>query len=334
MDYFELQDFNKRIGLNTKLDNISKEICNIYNLGNFISNDLITIGYEDYNYILTSSQGKYCVKIFNKERNKKNLNNYLERIRIISDSDVKSPKPLKVNGNINYCLNYENNDYNICVFQYIDGKNFFELQTKANEEEIKELAKQTALINNLNFKPDFIYDSWAIINFENEYKNKRKYLSEEQKKYFDNILKKFKKIDINKLPKGFVHGDIISTNVMKDINNSLWIIDFAVSNYLPRIIDLAIIACNMCLIKDSEEKTIKNILLLLNEYNKYNNLTDYEFECFTTFYELANAMHIMCTSYISKTDGESEENNYWYNEGIVGLSYSNKIDVELFHKNT
>ena len=55
MDYFELQDFNKRIGLNTKLDNISKEICNIYNLGNFISNDLMTIGYEDYNYILTSS---------------------------------------------------------------------------------------------------------------------------------------------------------------------------------------------------------------------------------------------------------------------------------------
>lgn len=114
------------------------------------------------------------------------------------------------------------------------------------------MAKQTALINNLNFKPNFIYDSWAIINFENEYKNKRKYLSEEQRMCFDKILNEFKKIDIAKLPKGFVHGDIISTNVMKDINNSLWIIDFAVSNYLPRIIDLAIIACNMCLIKDSE----------------------------------------------------------------------------------
>ena len=90
---------------------------------------------------------------------------------------------------------------------------------------------------------------------------------------------------------------------------------------------------NLCLIKDSEEKTIKNISLLLNEYNKYNKLTDYELECFTTFYELANAMHIMCTLYISKTDGESEENNYWYNEGMVGLSYSDKIDIELFHKN-
>lgn len=49
MDTFELQDFNKRIGLNTDLKNISQKICESYNLGEFISNELITIGYEDYN---------------------------------------------------------------------------------------------------------------------------------------------------------------------------------------------------------------------------------------------------------------------------------------------
>lgn len=47
MNTFELQDFNKRIGLNTDLKNISELICNKYNLGNFVSNELITIGYED-----------------------------------------------------------------------------------------------------------------------------------------------------------------------------------------------------------------------------------------------------------------------------------------------
>lgn len=332
MDKFELQDFNKRIGLNTKLDNISKEICAKYNLGQFISNELITIGYEDYNYILTSSQDKYCIKIFNKERSAKDLNNYLDRIRIIANSDVKAPKPIKINNDIYYYLNYENNDYNICVFEYVDGKNFFELNTKASENEIKELAKQTALINNLDFKPDFIYDSWAIINFENEYKKKKKYLSEEQKISFDKILEEFKNVDLNKLPKGFVHGDIISTNVMKDKNGSLWIIDFAVSNYLPRIIDLAILACNMCLVEDSEEKTLNNISILLNEYNKYNKLTHYELEYFGLFYKLANAMHIMSTLYITKTEGESEENNYWFNEGIIGLSYSNKVNIKLISK--
>ena len=47
---FELSDFNKRIELNTDLSNISKKICDDYNLGEFISNELIEIGYEDYVY--------------------------------------------------------------------------------------------------------------------------------------------------------------------------------------------------------------------------------------------------------------------------------------------
>ena len=41
---------------------------------------------------------------------------------------------------------------------------------------------------------------------------------------------------------------------MKDNNGKLWIIDFAVSNYLPRIVDLAVSSCNLCLNPDSIKK--------------------------------------------------------------------------------
>lgn len=88
----------------------------------------------------------------------------------------------------------------------------------------------------------------------------------------------------------------------------------------------------MCLIQNSEEKTIENISLLLTEYNRYNKLTDYELECFGLFYKLANAMHIMCTLYITKTEGKSDENDYWFNEWIIGLSYSDKVNVKLLKK--
>ena len=37
MEDFELRNFNKRIDLNTDLENISKQICKKYNLGNFVS---------------------------------------------------------------------------------------------------------------------------------------------------------------------------------------------------------------------------------------------------------------------------------------------------------
>lgn len=329
MDTFELKDFNKRIGLNTDLKNISEQICSVYNLGSFISNELITIGYEDYNYYLTTTNGKYCVKIFSNIRTKEDIFNYLERIRVVANNPINTPKPLKVNNDIVLELDYENNHYDICVFEYIDGKNYFELNQKASKEVIKELARQTAMINQLYINPDFIYDSWAIINFEKEYNKKREYISDEYKKEFDKLLIEFKALDFDKLPKGFVHGDIISTNVMLDRNNKVWIIDFAVSNYLPRIIDLAVTSCNMCLDNNSKENTYENIALLLSEYNKYSPLTEYELRSFSTFYRLANAMHILQTQYIIKTDGDSAENQYWLNEGIVGYSFS---DDEKFSK--
>ena len=73
MGKFELQDFNKRIKLNTDLKNISEQICSYYNLGEFTFNELIIIGYEDYNYYLNTSKGKYCVKIFSKIRTLRRL---------------------------------------------------------------------------------------------------------------------------------------------------------------------------------------------------------------------------------------------------------------------
>ena len=329
MENFELNDFNKRIGLNTDLKNISQKICESYNLGEFISNELITIGYEDYNYYLTTNKKKFCVKIFSKYRSKEDINNYLNRIRVVANSDVNAPKPLILNDDIVYSLEYENNHYDICVFEYINGKNYFEIDIKPKIEEIKELAKQTALINNIEIKPKFIYDSWAIINFEEEYKNKRNFLSDEYKIKFDDLLVELKKINIEKLPKAFVHGDIINTNVMKDEKSKIWIIDFAVSNYLPRIIDLAVISCNLCLDETSVENTLKNIRTLLTEYNNYNKLTQYELETFWTFYKLANAMYILQPIFISKTEEDSEENEYWLNEGKIGYSYSGDLEKEI-----
>lgn len=322
MEQFELQDFNKRIDLNTDLKNISELICEKYDLGQFVSNELITIGYEDYNYYLTTSKEKYCVKIFSKERTLDDIKNYLERIRAVANSEVSSPKPLLVNGDITLSFDYDNNHYDLCVFEYISGKNFFEIGENPSSDVIKELARQTSIIHNLNIKPEFIYDSWAIINFKGEYNKKRTYLPDKYKIEFDKLLNDFSNLDFDKLPKAFVHGDIISTNVMLDDNSKIWIIDFAVSNYLPRIIDLAVTSCNMCLDKDSKDRTYENITLLLSEYNKYNTLTNYELEVFGVFYRLANAMHILQTQYIIQIDGDSEENQYWLNEGIVGYSFS------------
>ena len=98
---------------------------------------------------------------------------------------------------------------------------------------------------------------------------------------------------------------------------------------MPRIIELAVISCNICLDKESKEKTYENIGVLLREYNKYNKLTNYELEVFGIFNKLAHAMHILQPQYIIQTDCNSEENQYWLNEGTTGFLF---YDNERFSK--
>ena len=59
---------------------------------------------------------------------------------------------------------------------------------------------------------------------------------------------------------------------MKDSLHKLWIIDFAVSNYLPRIVDLAVTSCNLCLNPESIDKCIN---IALEQYFESSILKDY-----------------------------------------------------------
>ena len=110
---------------------------------------------------------------------------------------------------------------------------------------------------------------------------------------------------------------------MKDNNGKLWIIDFAVSNYMPRIVDLAVSSCNLCLNPKSLKETKSGIEMILKEYEKYNKLTDYEKEVFPIFFDIANAMGILQISYLISQGEASMEDRFWYNVSEKGLEFSN-----------
>ena len=286
------QEFKDRINLNTDLNTISKEICNDYDLGEYISDTIITVGYEDFNYILETTKGKYCVKIFHKERTDEDCKNYIDRIVLASEMDINTPKLYKTNNESECIIEMNGIKYRLCVFEYIDGNSFFDLGIIPNENEIKEIVRQMAIIHKQQLNSEFIYDKWAIVNFIEEFEDKKQYLNERDYKKLSELLMQFKNIDVKRLPHAFTHGDIISTNVMKDNNGKLWIIDFAVSNYLPRIVDLAVSSCNLCLNPDSVKETRSKTKMILKEYEKYNKLTDYEKEVFPIFFDIANIFNI------------------------------------------
>ena len=86
-----MNDFESRINLNLPLEDISLKICNAYGLGEFISNKLIEIGYEDFNYILTTSKNKFVVKIFSNERTNNDAKDLVNRASVALENGISSP---------------------------------------------------------------------------------------------------------------------------------------------------------------------------------------------------------------------------------------------------
>lgn len=317
-----LEEFYERINLKTHLSKLAKIICKKYNLGEYLSEEMILVGYEDFNFILTTNKGKYCVKVFNKDRTFEDVNMYIDRIKLANTLKINTPKIYECNSDILCGIELDNVNFRLCVFEYIDGKSFYDLNEIPTEKEIKNIIFQMAQIHNAKLESKFIYDKWTITNFIKEYEEKGKYLDNKYNNIFESLTKRLKNIKLNNLPTSFIHGDIISSNVMKDNKDKLWIIDFAVSNYLPRIVDLAVTSCNLCLNPNNKDKTIQSTRMILDEYQKYNKLTDYELECFPLFYDLANAMGILQISYLSSLGETSGEDEFWLKESEKGLSFS------------
>lgn len=317
-----LKEFYDRISLKSDLSKLSQKICEEYKLGQYITEEIILVGYEDFNFILSTSIGKFCVKIFNKDRTYEDVKKYIDRIELANSLNINTPKVYNCDNSTLCEIVLNDTKFRLCVFQYIDGKSFYDLNEIPTEAEIKNIIEQMAHIHNAKLESDFIYDKWTITNFVKEYEEKGKYLDNKYNEIFESLVHKIASVNFEELPTSFVHGDIISSNVMKDNHNKLWIIDFAVSNYSPRIVDLAVTACNLCLNPESIDKTIESTKMILAEYQKYNKLTDYELACFPLFYDLANAMGILQISYLNSLGETSEEDAFWLSESEKGLSFS------------
>ena len=290
-----LKEFYERINLKTDLSKLAKIVCQKYSLGKFLSEEMILVGYEDFNFILITNKGKYCVKVFNKDRTIEDVNMYIDRIKLANTLKINTPKVYECDKTYLCEIKLDNVNFRLCVFEYVDGKSFYDLNEIPSKKEIKNIISQMAQIHNAKLESNFIYDKWTITNFIKEYEEKGKYLDNKYNNIFESLTKRLKNIKLDNLPTSFVHGDIV---------------------------DLAVTSCNLCLNPNNKAKTIQSTRMIMDEYQKYNKLTEYELECFPLFYDLANAMGILQISYLSSLGKISEEDEFWLRESEKGLSFS------------
>lgn len=329
----EYVNFYERIHNIKNVKSVSERICEHYNLGNLISYKHIAIGYEDFNMILEADSGKYFVKILNKSRPQEEQNRLVRIIEKSIENNVKVPRVYQVNGKSIFELSIENKVLNIIVMDYIDGTNMLLLDRDFTSNEISYVAKEMAKINNIDYGVEAYYDEWTITNFKEEYEKKIEFIDEENKNLIIEVYNEMKSIDFTKFKMAYIHGDIIKSNLILDKENVVWVIDFSVLNYLPRVIELAVAMFGICL-TDDKETSITNMNTLINEYNKQNKLDEYELLNLPLVFNCISAMNVLQTAYIKNTDETFDENEHWLSEGRKGLSLGlSSEDIRIISEN-
>ena len=319
MEFMEYVNFYERIKNIKNLKMLSEEICRIYNLGQLINYKHIEVGYEDFNMIIESKQGKYFAKLLNKSRPKEEKERLVKILEKSIENGVTVPKIYKIDEKPISKIIIDKKTIDVILMDYIDGENMLFLDRDFTPDEIKKVAKEMATINKIDYGVEAYYDEWTITNFENEYNKKINALDDLNKLLVTNVYKGWSNVDFSKLKKTYIHGDIIKSNLILDKSNKIWVIDFSVLNYLPRVIELAVAMFGMCL-TDNRKQSIDNINILLKEYVKYNRIDEYEIQVLPIIFNLISAMNVLQTAYIKNTDESFEENEHWLSEGVKGIN--------------
>ena len=319
------QSLRKRINYQGEFEELLTDVTNSYGLGVFISFEPMILGMEDLNLKLLTTKGKYFVKIFNEKRDNVECLRLVNIVKMCTDNGVSHPEFLKRDVGYIFRNQYEQFNIRLAVFEFIEGKTFFDLKRNPTTPELKEIIKMAATVNEIDYKTADLYDSWAIVNFPAEYKKAKKYVDDSEKKVFDNLLSQFEKIDIKSLSHSLVHGDLIGTNIIKG-KEKIYFVDFSSANFYPRIVELAVLMSDIMFDPTGKISVQKYFDLLTSEYQKYIKLTKEDLASLPLFIKLAHSMNYL-GAILEKSVGKNktEENEHWLKLGKKGLDATLKV---------
>jgi Ser/Thr protein kinase RdoA (MazF antagonist) len=316
--------FQKRIAYQGNVTHVLQLICERFTFGEYLNHRVIEVGYEDFNLILETSTGKYFLKLFAEFKDEAECRRYVEIIVAALAAGVRHPRLFESSQGYLNTLEIEGKILRFVVMEYLVGQTFYDLGQKPTPVELRELARQAALINHsITFRPPYVYDAWSITHLAQEFEKKKDYLEKSDLELLEPLVTQFKKIDLSALPHCFVHGDMIETNVLKASTGEIYILDFSVANYYPRIQELAVLFCDIFFDEAHPDTFPDHYQLGLEEYQKKIHLTDLERATLPLYTQAAHAVHVINATYEQKMNqNRSAENDKWINLGQVGLRFS------------
>ncbi len=314
-------DFKDRFGL-ADATPLFTRICAAYHLGQLRSYVFNPYGFQDINCVITTTTGRYFVKIFSVEKNRSAVDEYVALMDTVGRSSVSFPTLYKGPQGLVYSTEHENKPLFLCVQHYIDGSNFHEKGINPTTADLKTIAIQAAYFNKIQYKPRYIeLDTWATLKFNEMFPIKKKALHGEELTLVTPLVEEFSHIQTASLPHCLVHGDIIRTNVVKDVDGKIWIIDLGVTMHQPRIIELAVLAHDLFLDTTSIDRTRRLRTLLLQYYQKITKVTQQEIAVLPLLTKITHAMYLLSAAYMERfLKRPNAETTFWLHQSKEALS--------------
>lgn len=306
-----MENIYNRIGKEIDLKKLSIEICYKYNIGTYEKHKLIkNVGIDDLSYVLYTDVSRYLVKIINHKKTIQDINQFIKKNAIIVKNKIQAPKIILNNGNYIYATEIDGLYINCSVIEYIEGEDLYTRKEKISKDDIDKLIDIVIPMHKIQDELKIDYDEYCFMKIHEVYKKTKNKIPKELKKKVKEFLKEYDKIEFEKLPLCFVHGDLISSNIMKDKKEKLWLIDFYESGTGVRILDIVKILNSIIFLYYDKENSKKLEKYFINKYQEYLKLTKYELEVLPILRKADSYVGLMLGEYDLLTE-EKEETRFW-----------------------
>lgn len=306
-----MEKLYERIGKKVNIKQLSQDICKTYELGEYKTHRIIPIGTDDLSYYLYTEKGKYIVENINCKKGLNDIGLWIKKNKIIEKNKIRAPKIIPNHGRNVFISEIDGIYINSILMECIDGKDLWTLNKPITKQDIKKIVELAISFHKIEDKIEIEqYDEYCFVRLEEAYQKAKNNLSFGLKHDIRKYIKKMKRVDFNQLPKCFIHGDFISTNIMKDKKGEMWLIDFFESGTGIRILDIVKILNSVIFQYNYKEQAVELETYFLKEYQKQMPLTSYELKVLGLLRK-ADAYTGIMLGTLDEIENNSEEVQYW-----------------------
>lgn len=304
-----MKNIFKRIGKHISIKGLSIQVCSLYKLDKYKNYKIILVGCDDFSYFLETKTKKYVVKILNQRKDSADIKRFEETYRIFMRNEIKCPNLIKNKyGNYLSYLNFDNINIKLCLLECIDGKDLYSINKKIDKTDIDKIVNILVSIHSIKENYKIEYDRYSFMKLKDVFEEHKSSLPKKMSVEVDDFLKQYNNVDFNNLPTCFIHADLGRSNIIKNKDNELFVIDFIQSGVGIRLLDIVIVI-NRCIFNYKYiEHSKKMEKYFLEKYQEYIKLTEYELKVLPIL-EKANAYSFAILEYI-KLDNKNKRINY------------------------